>query len=115
MGGARSSRGGGRRAAVAALVLAPLVLAVASGLGMVPGSVGTPAFAQAGSNPQPPFSYWLAAADGGVFSFGGMPYRGSAGSQHLTKPVVGMAAKATASGYWLVASDGGIFSYGDAG
>ncbi|TML42122.1 MAG: hypothetical protein E6G27_05520, partial [Actinobacteria bacterium] len=96
-------------------IVAGLALVAASGLGVVPGSGGAPALAQTGANPPPPFSYWLVAADGGVFSFGGMPYRGSAGSQHLTKPIVGMAAKATATGYWLVASDGGIFSYGDAG
>ena len=97
-------------------IVAGLALVAASGLGVVPGSGGaSAALAQTGANPPPPFSYWLVAADGGVFSFGGMPYRGSAGSQHLTKPIVGMAAKATATGYWLVASDGGIFSYGDAG
>src|SRR5437660_1001265 len=96
-------------------IVTGLALVAASGLGVVPGSGGAPALAQTGANPPPPFSYWLVAADGGVFSFGGMPYRGSAGNQHLTKPIVGMAAKATATGYWLVASDGGIFSYGDAG
>ena len=97
--------------------LTALALAGGLGLGVVPGSGVAPALAQTSSNssnPPNPFSYWLVAADGGVFSFGGMPYRGSAGAEHLTKPVVGMAAKASATGYWLVASDGGIFSYGDA-
>jgi hypothetical protein len=59
-------------------------------------------------------AYWLASANGGVFSFGGAPFYGSAGNLALQKPIVGMAATPDGGGYWLVASDGGIFSYGDA-
>ena len=59
--------------------------------------------------------YWLAAADGGVFSFGNAGFHGSLGAVHLAQPVVGMAATSDAGGYWLVASDGGVFSFGDAG
>jgi len=58
--------------------------------------------------------YWLVAADGGIFSFGDAAFRGSTGSIHLNRPMVGMAATASGDGYWLVAADGGIFSYGDA-
>jgi hypothetical protein len=59
--------------------------------------------------------YWLAAADGGIFSFGpSAGFFGSAGGIHLNKPIVGMAATSDAGGYWMVATDGGIFSYGDA-
>ena len=58
--------------------------------------------------------YDLVAADGGVFNFN-LGFFGSAGSIHLNKPVVGMAATPDGKGYWLVASDGGIFTYGDAG
>jgi hypothetical protein len=58
--------------------------------------------------------YWLAASDGGVFSYGNVPFEGSAGSIKLNKPVVGMASTPDGGGYWLVASDGGIFAYGDA-
>jgi hypothetical protein len=58
--------------------------------------------------------YWLVASDGGVFSYGNVPFEGSAGSIKLNKPVVGMAATPDNGGYWLVASDGGIFAYGDA-
>jgi hypothetical protein len=58
--------------------------------------------------------YWLASANGGVYSFGGAPFFGSAGNIALVKPIVGMAASADGQGYWLVASDGGIFSFGDA-
>jgi hypothetical protein len=57
----------------------------------------------------------MASSDGGVFSFGGVPFYGSMGGQHLNKPVVGMASTPDGGGYWLVASDGGVFSFGDAG
>ena len=58
--------------------------------------------------------YWLAAADGGVFSFGGAGFYGSTGGVPLVKPIVGMAAVPDGRGYWLVASDGGVFAFGDA-
>ena len=66
--------------------------------------------------PPPPDGrgYWLVASDGGIFSFGDAGFHGSAGSIHLNRPIVGMAATPSGNGYWLVASDGGIFSYGDA-
>jgi hypothetical protein len=58
--------------------------------------------------------YWLAASDGGIFSYGGAPFYGSMGGKRLDKPIVGMAATPDGGGYWLVASDGGIFAFGDA-
>lgn len=58
--------------------------------------------------------YWLAASDGGVFSFGAASFKGSMGGIRLNQPVVGGAATLDGGGYWLVASDGGIFSFGDA-
>ena len=58
--------------------------------------------------------YWLAAADGGVFSFGSAAFQGSMGAVRLNQPVVGIAATPTGQGYWLVAADGGVFSFGDA-
>ena len=58
--------------------------------------------------------YWLAASDGGIFSFGDAHFYGSTGNLRLARPVVGMAPTRTGHGYWLVASDGGIFSFGDA-
>jgi hypothetical protein len=58
--------------------------------------------------------YWVAASDGGIFSFGDATFHGSAGAIALNRPVVGMAATSGGGGYWLVASDGGIFTYGDA-
>ena len=59
--------------------------------------------------------YWLAASDGGIFSFGDAAFDGSTGAIHLNQPIVGMAATPDGNGYWLVASDGGIFTFGDAG
>lgn len=57
--------------------------------------------------------YWLAATDGGVFSFGA-PFEGSAGGLLLRSPVVGMAPTIDGFGYRQVAADGGIFAYGSA-
>jgi hypothetical protein len=61
-----------------------------------------------------PSGYDLTASDGGVFTFGNLPFCGSTGAIELNKPVVGMAVTPDGGGYWLVASDGGIFSFGDA-
>src|SRR5438270_3256893 len=55
--------------------------------------------------------YWLVASDGGIFSYGAAPFRGSTGGVPLTKPVVGMAFDSLSSGYWLTASDGGVFAF----
>ena len=57
--------------------------------------------------------YWLAATNGGVFSFGA-PFYGSAGALSLTSPVIGVAAPSSGTGYWMDAADGGVFSYGSA-
>jgi hypothetical protein len=58
--------------------------------------------------------YWVATSNGGVYSYGGAPFHGSAGNVALRSPVVGMAARPDGSGYWLAAADGGIFSFGAA-
>ena len=58
--------------------------------------------------------YWLAGADGGIFSFGGLPFLGSMGGRPLNRPIVGIADDGD-TGYWLVASDGGVFAFGSAG
>ncbi len=59
--------------------------------------------------------YWIAASDGGVFSFGDAAFYGSMGGKQLSASVVGIARTADGKGYWLVAADGGVFSFGDAG
>ncbi len=57
--------------------------------------------------------YWLVAADGGVFTFGGAQFFGSMGGQHLNAPVVAMTTT-DGNGYFLAGSDGGVFAFGDA-
>ena len=72
------------------------------------------------SPPVPPLpppctpGYWLAASDGGIFSYGNARFFGSTGAIALNRPIVGMAVTPDGGGYWLVASDGGIFAFGDA-
>ena len=73
-------------------------------------NIEVPCTAPAGA----PNGYDLTASDGGVFTFGNLPFCGSTGAIELNKPVVGMAVTPDGGGYWLVASDGGIFSFGDA-
>jgi hypothetical protein len=92
------------------------VLLVASGLGLVAGSpAGSAAAAPAAAPSTGQFpGYWLVASDGGVFTFGGVRYEGSAGAVPLRAAVVAMAPTPSGRGYWLVASDGGVFAYGDA-
>jgi hypothetical protein len=58
--------------------------------------------------------YWLASADGGVYSFGDATFYDSMAGDHLSAPIVGIAATPDGHGYWLAAADGGIFAFGDA-
>lgn len=67
--------------------------------------------------------YWLATADGSVYSFGTAKFYGSTfnygltglgGSHPLNAPIVGMATAPNGSGYYLVAADGGVFNFGSA-
>lgn len=46
-----------------------------------------------GPDPDNSEGYWLVAADGGVFTFGDVPFCGSLGGQRLNAPIVGMAAE----------------------
>ena len=54
--------------------------------------------------------YWLAARDGGIFSFDAL-FSGSTGAIRLNQPIVGMAADPDGKGYWFVAADGGVFAF----
>ena len=56
--------------------------------------------------------YWVAAADGGVFTQGDAHFYGSANGLPLAGPVVGIAAPPGGKGYWLAAADGGVFTFG---
>jgi PQQ enzyme repeat/PQQ-like domain len=80
------------------------------------GDTGTPApTIQVPCNaPKSPYGYDLAASDGGIFTFGDLPFCGSTGSIVLNKPIVGIALTKDGGGYWMDASDGGIFAFGDA-
>jgi hypothetical protein len=89
-------------------VVALVIVFVAGGLGTVrPSSAAT-------TPPAGPSAYWLVASDGGVFTYGGVPFEGSAGGTPLGAPVVGMAATPDSRGYWLVGADGAVFPFGDA-
>ena len=99
-----------RRVLTTALVAMLPILAATTLTAVTSVTAGAPSAAAATASP----AYWLAASDGGIFSFGGAPFYGSTGGMVLNKPVVGMAAGPFGLGYWEVASDGGIFSYGDA-
>ncbi|HEY4928856.1 MAG TPA: N-acetylmuramoyl-L-alanine amidase [Acidimicrobiales bacterium] len=116
----RSLRMGVVAGSVLALVAAVAVVAPGASAGPVHGVRDVPTLTVPGnhlivaSTTDPATGgYWLAATDGGVFSFGA-PFEGSAGALRLRSPVVGMAATADGNGYRLVASDGGVFAYGDA-
>ncbi len=50
-----------------------------------------------------------------MFTFGNAGYFGSAASERLAGPIVGVASTHDGKGYWLLGSDGGDFAYGDAG
>ncbi|MGD0381183.1 MAG: hypothetical protein ABSC30_14495 [Acidimicrobiales bacterium] len=60
--------------------------------------------------------YWLAQANGGVYSFGDARFEGSLPGLGVvpTTPIVGIATAPDGGGYWLVAADGGVFAFGDA-
>lgn len=58
-------------------------------------------------------SFWLAAADGGVFASGwSVFFHGSMAGKPLAAPVVDMVE--TGFGYLLAAADGGVFAFGNA-
>jgi hypothetical protein len=70
---------------------------------------------------RPPVSYRMAAADGGVFTFGEAQFRGSMGGTQLVSPIVDMGLShieigpsGRREGYWLAAADGGVFAFGTA-
>jgi ribosomal protein L24E len=88
-----------------------------SGAGVAPlaAAPGTASMSAPGGFPEPTGKgYWLAASDGGIFSYGNATFLGSTGGLALNRPITGLAATPTGKGYWLVASDGGIFAFGDA-
>jgi hypothetical protein len=80
-----------------------------------PGSLATgPGAGPATETPPGPPGYWMVASDGGIFDYGSSSFHGSAGTEKLAAPIVGMLPTPDGRGYWLAASDGGVFAYGDA-
>ena len=61
-----------------------------------------------------PSGYALAAADGGVFNFGTLPFAGSLGGAKPTGPIVAIEHTPSGKGYWLAGSDGSVYGFGDA-
>ena len=57
----------------------------------------------------PKGGYWIAAADGGVFSYGPATFHGSMGGQVLTAPIVGITS--SGDGYYLTGGDGAIYAF----
>ncbi len=70
-----------------------------------------------GMTPDPlGMGYWMIAADGGVFSFGDVPFQGSIpgvlpDGVNLNAPIIGMVAYG--DGYLMLGSDGGVFNFSD--
>jgi hypothetical protein len=58
--------------------------------------------------------YWIVAADGGVFTFGGAPFFGSMGGKVLSAPIVAGSAMSDGNGYRLVGADGAVYDFGSA-
>ncbi len=58
-----------------------------------------------------PQGYWLAAADGGVFSFG-LPFFGSQGGQPLAQPIVGIGSEPGGTSYNLAEANGTVYREG---
>lgn len=58
-----------------------------------------------------PNGYWIASADGGVFSYDGAPFHGS--GVGLVSDVTAMAAAPDGGGYWLATAAGQIRAFGD--
>ncbi|GIM90934.1 glycoside hydrolase family 19 protein [Paractinoplanes toevensis] len=97
---------------LAAVVLAATVITPASAASAADVTTHKPPVGVAASRSG--LGYWIAAADGGVFSFGDARFYGSMGGKPLNAPITGIAATPSGLGYWLVAADGGVFAFGDA-
>ena len=59
-------------------------------------------------------NFWLASAQGDVWTFGHAAVLRIRRGIALAHPIVAITPTNDDRGYWLVASDGGVFTYGDA-
>ncbi|MGH9304823.1 MAG: hypothetical protein ACRDZ5_10485, partial [Acidimicrobiales bacterium] len=55
------------------------------------------------------FSYYLAAANGGVFNLGGSKWYGSARGDKPAAPIVAIASTPDERGYFLAGADGAVY------
>jgi PKD repeat protein len=107
------SRNGGPSATAASSIVIAAPTVASSTTGPSPGSPST-AGPLLASTPDGN-GYWIAAPDGGVFSYGDAVFHGSlVGTVHLVAPISGIASTPDGEGYWLVGADGGVFAEGDA-
>jgi hypothetical protein len=107
------TRVGARWVAVTLLVAVAALSSPPAGASTAPATTPSSGYAPA-TLPAADQSYWLAAANGGVYAFGGSTHFGTMAGHPLNGSIVGIASAPTGDGYWLVASDGGIFTYGAA-
>jgi hypothetical protein len=57
----------------------------------------------------------MVARDGGIFSFGDVPFYGSLPSRGVRATnAVGMAPSPSGKGYWIARADGSVYAFGDA-
>ncbi|HUA95372.1 MAG TPA: putative Ig domain-containing protein [Acidimicrobiales bacterium] len=99
----------------AAAASAALTLVVGAAMVSPPPSGESPECSgSATGSPASVGGYWLAAADGALYSCGDAAFDGSLASLGVkpSKPVVGITAAPTGRGYWEVAADGGVFAFG---
>jgi hypothetical protein len=57
---------------------------------------------------------WSLTSDGGIFTAGDAPYKGSLADRILNAPVSAIVGTPCAAGYDILANDGGVFAFGDA-
>jgi len=79
-------------------------------------AAAAPPATSVGASPPAPLAagYWVISTDGGVFSFGGAGFFGSA-APAMIAPAVGLASTPTGKGYWVTGLDGEVMTFGDAG